>query len=160
MSPKSDNLSYSNPSGRPPGSDNITMNVCTNIVNCAHKSSRITKKRETEREKIDEFSNRTRTYGSTMQSHSCSSTGSQTCGFDSNGIQTRGSTVQFYSCSREGSQTGELVLRTRGDQVDVEQHVPFDSSCYPNGTSAPLYMTLPSSPPRNRTHDRKHQKKN
>ena len=41
----------------------------------------------------------------------------------------------------------------------VEQHVPFNSSWYPNGTSASLYMTLPSSPPRNCTHDRNHQKK-
>ena len=49
--------------------------------------------------------------------------------------------------------------KVRGDQVDVKEHVPFDSSCYPNGTSASLYMTPPSSPPRNFTHDQKHQKK-
>ena len=45
------------------------------------------------------------------------------------------------------------------DENDVDQHVLFDSSQYPNGTSASLYMTLPSSPPRNRTHGQEYQKK-
>ena len=43
---------------------------------------------------------------------------------------------------------------------DFDQYVPFDSSRYPNGASASLYMSMPSSiPPRNRTHVRKHEKK-
>ena len=45
------------------------------------------------------------------------------------------------------------------NEVDVEQHVPFNSSCYPDGANASLYMRSPSSPPRNCTHDRKHQKR-
>ena len=57
----------------------------------------------------------------------------------------------------EGGSNSSPVSRV--DQVDVEQYVPFDSSCYSNGICASLYMTPSSSPPRNRTHDRKHQKK-
>ena len=45
------------------------------------------------------------------------------------------------------------------DGNDVEQHVPFDSSRYSNSTNAFMYMTSPSSPPRNHTHDRNHLKK-
>ena len=46
MSPKSDNLSNSNPAGRPTGSDNTTINICTNGVDSACKSSFTPKKRE------------------------------------------------------------------------------------------------------------------
>ena len=42
---------------------------------------------------------------------------------------------------------------------DVEQRVPFDSNRYPDGANTLMYMEPPSSPPTNRTHDRKHQKK-
>ena len=36
------------------------------------------------------------------------------------------------------------------DEVDVAEHVPFDSSRYPDGANASLYMRPPSSsPPRN-----------
>ena len=45
------------------------------------------------------------------------------------------------------------------EEVDVEQHIPFDSNRYADGANASLYMRPPSSPPKNRTHDRKHQKK-
>ena len=45
------------------------------------------------------------------------------------------------------------------DEVDVEQHVPFDSNHYADGVNALLYMRPPSSPPRNRTHDKEHQKR-
>ena len=80
------------------------------------------------------------------------SKGSQTRGSDSNWSQTRGS-------DPNGSQTCGSDLRISGDQVDVKQHDFFDSSCYPNGTSASLYMTPPLSSPRNCTHDQKHHKK-
>ena len=46
------------------------------------------------------------------------------------------------------------------DEDDVEQHVSFNSSHYSDGENASLYMILPLSLPRNRTHDRKHQKRN
>ena len=42
------------------------------------------------------------------------------------------------------------------DKVDCEEHVPFDSSRYPDGANASLYMqpssSSSSSSPRNRTH--------
>ena len=44
-------------------------------------------------------------------------------------------------------------------EVDVEQHVPFDSNRYADGANALLFMRPPSSPPKNRTNDQKHQKK-
>ena len=45
------------------------------------------------------------------------------------------------------------------EKDDVEQHIPFDSSCYPDGENSSLHMSSHSPPPRNRTHDRKHHKK-
>ena len=45
------------------------------------------------------------------------------------------------------------------DEVDVEQNVPFNSSRYLDAANASLYMRPPFSPPRNCTHDKKHQKK-
>ena len=45
------------------------------------------------------------------------------------------------------------------DENDSEVHVPFDSHRYPDGQHVPMYMRPPSSQPRNRTHDRQHQKK-
>ena len=45
------------------------------------------------------------------------------------------------------------------NEVDVEQHAPFDASQYPDGAKASLYIRPPSSPPRNQTHDRRHRKK-
>ena len=45
------------------------------------------------------------------------------------------------------------------DEVDVEQHVPFDSCRYPDGANASLYMRPPSPPLKNCIYDRKHQKK-
>ena len=38
-------------------------------------------------------------------------------------------------------------------EVDVEQHVPFDSNRYADGANASLYMRPPSPPPKNYTHD-------
>ena len=40
-----------------------------------------------------------------------------------------------------------------------EEHVPFDPQCYPDGQHGAMNMKPPLLPPRNRTHDRKHQKK-
>ena len=146
VSPKSNNLNNSNdpPTGPPLGSDNTTINVRTNAVDCAHKVVVQQKRKrfcvdcacKSSSTKIERFINGVWTRGSTVQSNSCSSTVIWNCGSD-------------------------LSPVIWGDQVDVdvEQHVPFDSSCYPNGTSASLYMTPPSSPPRNCTHDWKHQKK-
>ena len=37
--------------------------------------------------------------------------------------------------------------------------VPFDQSCYPDSENGAMYMRSPSSPPRDRTHNCKHQKK-
>ena len=45
------------------------------------------------------------------------------------------------------------------DSVVEDEHVPFDSNRYADGANALLHMRPPSSPPRNSTHDRKHQKK-
>ena len=42
---------------------------------------------------------------------------------------------------------------------DVEQDILFDSSRYPAGENASLYMTPLLSPPRNYMHNRKHRKK-
>ena len=44
------------------------------------------------------------------------------------------------------------------NEVDVEQHVPSNSSHYPDSANDSLYMAPPSSPPRNCTHDWNHQK--
>ena len=45
------------------------------------------------------------------------------------------------------------------NKVDFEEHVPFNSSCYPGGSNASFYIQPFSLPPRNRTHVRKYQKK-
>ena len=45
------------------------------------------------------------------------------------------------------------------DENDYKEHVPFNPYCYPDGQHGAMYMGPPSSPPRNRTHDRKYQKK-
>ena len=45
------------------------------------------------------------------------------------------------------------------DEDDGGELIPFDSSRYSDGANGLMYMQLPSSFPRNRTHDRKHQKK-
>ena len=45
------------------------------------------------------------------------------------------------------------------DEDDGKELVPFDSSRYPDGTNGLMYMKPPTSPPRNRTHDQKYQKK-
>ena len=45
------------------------------------------------------------------------------------------------------------------NEGDVEQYVPFYSSCYLDGSNASLNMRPPFFPPGNQTHDRKHQKK-
>ena len=45
------------------------------------------------------------------------------------------------------------------DDDDVEQHVLFDPSRYPDGTNGSKYMSRSSPPPRTRNQDRKHQKK-
>ena len=42
------------------------------------------------------------------------------------------------------------------NEDDVEQHVTFNSSRYPDGENSSLYMTPSLSPPRNCTYDRKH----
>ena len=42
---------------------------------------------------------------------------------------------------------------------DYKELVPFDSSRYPDGENGLMYMRPPSSPPRSRTYDCKHQKK-
>ena len=44
------------------------------------------------------------------------------------------------------------------DENDYDKHVPFDPHRYPDGKHGAMYMRPPLSPPRNRTHDRKHQK--
>ena len=42
---------------------------------------------------------------------------------------------------------------------DYYEHVPFNHNRYPDGQHGSMYMKPPVFPPRNRTHDRKHQKK-
>ena len=42
---------------------------------------------------------------------------------------------------------------------DYDEYVRFDPQRYPDGQHGAMYMRPPSLPPRNRTHDRKHQKK-
>ena len=37
---------------------------------------------------------------------------------------------------------------------DIEQHVPFNSSCYPDSENTSLYLSPLCSPPWNRTHDK------
>ena len=44
------------------------------------------------------------------------------------------------------------------DDDDVEQHVPFDQSCYPDGANGSIYMLSSSFFPRTRTCDYKYQK--
>ena len=39
------------------------------------------------------------------------------------------------------------------------EHVPFNHHRYPDGQHVAMYMKRPLLPPRNGTHDRKHQKK-
>ena len=53
----------------------------------------------------------------------------------------------------------KVTKKKRVDSVVEDKHVPFDSNCYEDGANASLYMRPPSSPPRKRTHDRKHRKK-
>ena len=45
------------------------------------------------------------------------------------------------------------------DENDYEEYVPFDPHRYPDGQHGAMYMRSLSSPLRNCTHDRKHQKK-
>ena len=45
------------------------------------------------------------------------------------------------------------------DEGNCEELVPFNPSRYPDGANGSMYMRPPSSPPRNRTHVCKHQKK-
>ena len=39
------------------------------------------------------------------------------------------------------------------NEVNFEEHLPFDSSCYPDTTNTSLYTRPPFSLPRSRTHD-------
>ena len=45
------------------------------------------------------------------------------------------------------------------DKKDYKEHVPFDPHRYPDGQHGEMHMRPPLSPPRNYTHDHKHQKK-
>ena len=53
----------------------------------------------------------------------------------------------------------KVTKKKRLDSVVEDEHVLFDLNRYADGANALLYMRPSSSPPRNRTHDRKHQKK-
>ena len=71
------------------------------------------------------------------------------------GSQTHGT----HSTRTSSTRGSNVKKKSRHPSSDVEQHVPFDSCRYPDGANASLYMRPPSSPLKNRTHDRKHQKK-
>ena len=47
--------------------------------------------------------------------------------------------------------------KNKNDNYD--EHVPFNHHRYPDGQHGAIYMKPPLLPPRNCTHDRKHQKK-
>ena len=53
----------------------------------------------------------------------------------------------------------KVTKKKRLDSFVKDEHVPFDSNHYADGVNALLYMRPPSSPPRNRTHDKEHQKR-
>ena len=64
---------------------------------------------------------------------------------------------------KNSNDIGPSTERPPGPDCDVlsdyKELVPFDSSRYPDGENGLMYMRPPSSPPRSRTHDRKHQQK-
>ena len=66
--------------------------------------------------------------------------------------------------NKNGKDIGQPPGRPPGSTCDADENyydelVPFDPSRYPDGANGAMYMRPPLSPPRNRTHDRKHQKK-
>ena len=73
---------------------------------------------------------------------------------------THTSTSNDWSNNMTTSTHGKVTKKKRATKNErLDEYVPFYLNRYADGANALLYMRPPSSPPRNCTHDRKHQKK-